>query len=436
MTTNAWTFVMEGNEDDDFITDEDEEASTPVKQTAPVVKEEPAPKTINTVEPPKNIQTNGTTTTTNTKEKKDNSKEWNFTGARLKPHVVGVYFDGISQYMGNWKQDAKESKGKKTNNAANAQLRPRKQITKSLKRAHQRVSAPSALNKSSHGSPSQYSVRNFANPNASSLFQQHPHPVNEMQELNYGNSTNVTSQRQPDFRGSHIPSFNQLTSNREDRQHPQHLQHPQHPQHPQPQQPVLVQRHLSDNSQFGPEPLYRSTSLPNRYAPATPDHDLLDLLNYSLNDFAPQKPTRFPDNNDQNPNLPRQSMMHSSQSNITNFQGNGARIQPTHVYFNDTNSPNSSPFRQSHESMQHDNNSFGFGRDQFGRQSHNPNSSQYYNNNNSNNSAPLRSVPEPSYPPLQNSRNQEYYGEQSGSHRRSSGDLNPNQFVNDGRIYY
>merc|ERR1712137_1024807 len=67
--------------------------------------------------------------------------KWNFTGARLKPHVVGVHFDKHSQYMGNWQGNSTKAQS----NAVNMQVqtRPKRQIKRSLKKLANRTSAPS-----------------------------------------------------------------------------------------------------------------------------------------------------------------------------------------------------------------------------------------------------------------------------------------------------
>ena len=342
----SWTFVFEGNEDEDTL--EDTLGSQP-REYKDIVKKEtnlaPAPAPLKATR----SQPMPVAPAKASNKKTTSSTKWNFTGTRLKPHVVGVHFDKHSQYLGNWQgggsPSSKKVEAKVTAAAAAAAVptRPKRQIQRSLKKLSHRTSAPNSFAKPKserRKSGSQYASKvlyNGAIPqgvtrqnsdNCARSVHGLPNLHGIRNDQNYRN----------DFSPSHYQEYNGSP-----------VLNTSHQQFSNPPNPTA------------PEPVYRSASLPqggvhafahntaHRYQNQSNNgNELLELLEFSLpeSQHPPQRRSFNCGSNNPSGLQRHSSMMESFSSHSTNFdlgelqyseQGE-TRIQPTHVYFSEETS--------------------------------------------------------------------------------------------------
>ena len=324
-----------------------------------------------------------------------NGTQWNFTGARLKPHVVGVHFDNYSNYLGNWSSENDSSTKKKqkktpTPNTGVIHTRNSSQVKRSLKKkgAGNRGSLPTNF------SAKIPNDRNRSNLSTHTYAQKNPATTGLRVSGDMLRSQLSRNDRPQYRKNDNINLQNQTTSR------PQYMMNsnPQTNNSNSSNMPAALQRHYSDQSdQCAPEPLYRSYSMPqkpeaNNYT--VEPHAVHQLLEYHENNFSNRssrlQPTHYYQYNN-NYSSPSYSNNHSPSPSYSNnhspshqmspvqkfasvdtyqsldfdlgelegiIDSDDTRIQPTHVYFNDDASssfqsyPSSSPQNYQHTNQQ------------------------------------------------------------------------------------
>jgi len=246
--------------------------------------------------------------------------KWNFTGARLKPHVVGVHFDKHSQYLGNWKG---ESKSSKPLNDYGIQIRPTKQIQRSFKKISKRTSAPSQYH--SKLEPTRSGSLCTSNPKAKRN-SQHSTELPHLGDLNFP----------PRGREQNYDQLYQLQSSRTESQ-----------------------------VSYAPEPLYRSTSMPQypgaeaRDRLVIPMNELTNLADHQYPSYSVSGRQSMPRIRNHEPaGIQRHSsLVESTRSSIqlgefgelVNPQSQEEHIEPTYVYFSEE-STHQVNYNESHRS--------------------------------------------------------------------------------------